>query len=342
MRITSLVLVIALVFILLSGCEMYTYSEVIVPQSKPSSVLEESHSTDTSAQPTSPQDNASMETEASNQSPFSEVSESSTLQSEVLSSEPKSVPSQSESSQNQSMASEGDPTKKGIFARRNVLVNHFYDTVSQSSIAYCLVLPRNYDPNNSYPVLLYLHGLGVEGSDGERHVNLLSIMQRNAPHYLDNAILIAPQCPSGKNWGISQNVTDYTGTLATVKRLLDSVAKQYSCDKNRYYAVGYSFGGFGVLSMADHYNELFAAVQIIAGWYDTTRSESFVNLPIWFHHGTSDNVVNPEKSQQLYSAIKKLGSQKAKISLYEGVEHNSYSNAFSDMTTYTWLFTQTK
>ena len=227
-------------------------------------------------------------------------------------------------------------------ARRNVNIRQFNDKIANNTLAYAIVLPREYDSSKKYPVLLYLHGIGVEGNDGERHLNLLSIMQNNAPEYLDNAILVAPQCPQGKHWDISGEGQEYSGTLSSVKRLFDTIANEYSCDNNRYYAVGYSFGGHGVLSLVDKYSNYFAAVQIVAGWYDVTSVQSFEDIPIWFHHGTVDNVVSSQNSKDLYDAIIKRGSIEANISLYEGIAHDSYSIAFSDKEIYSWMFSKTK
>lgn len=355
MRVRALLSLVLMVFVLLAGCgkSEKTESNISAVTSDTEACEKQSSvtATESSSRAEVPKEqssvtasNGSSNTETSKEQSSATATESSAQNSVSVSTYPSADNdvSESEPVSSQQTASEGDPTKKGIFARRNVLVNHFYDTKAQSSIAYCLVLPRNYDSSKSYPVLLYLHGVGVGGSDGERHVSLLSIMQREAPDYLDNAVLIAPQCPSDKSWNIYEEGSGYNGTLATVKRLLDAIAKQYSCDENRYYAVGYSFGGYGVLTMADYYNDLFAAVQVVAGWYDTASAYRFVNLPIWFHHGTADNVVSCENSKSLYNAILKLGSQNVKISLYEGIAHDSYSSAFRDMTTYTWLFSQTK
>jgi len=333
------ILLLLIVSAFLSGCEMYTYSEVIIPPSN-----EQTGYVESSVQ--NSENNTSTEHVLDNG--YEEQSSLSVLEESIkedASSPKKSVFSSSEKqgeSSSKAEATEGDAQKKGIMAKRNVHILKFNDTVADNTLAYAFVLPREYDSSKKYPILLYLHGVGVEGDDGERHLNLLSIMQNNASEYLDDAILLAPQCPQGRHWDIYSEGQDYAGTLSSVKRLVDKIASEYSCDSNRYYAVGYSFGGYGVLSLADKYNGYFAAVQIVAGWYNVASAQSFTDIPIWFHHGTVDNVVSVQNSKDLYDAIIKCGSTKAKISLYAGIAHNSYSTALRDKEIYSWMFSKTK
>ncbi len=73
---------------------------------------------------------------------------------------------------------------------------------------YFTFLPDNYDSlkNELLPVIFYLHGSSVSGTDINR------IKRYGLPFFLDRGkqldfIVVAPQCPWGKNWA-SENWLD--------------------------------------------------------------------------------------------------------------------------------------
>jgi dipeptidyl aminopeptidase/acylaminoacyl peptidase len=64
------------------------------------------------------------------------------------------------------------------------------------------------------------------------------------------------------------------------------------------------------------------------------------NVPIWTFHGVDDVVVPQELSIQMTEAVNALGG-KVKLTLYPGVNHNSWDNAFVEPKFLPWLFSHT-
>ena len=62
-------------------------------------------------------------------------------------------------------------------------------------------IPFDYDPDKEYPVIFYLHSAGQPGSDNEKPVQavICHTFNHKVP-YVDDAILIVPQCPSNARW----------------------------------------------------------------------------------------------------------------------------------------------
>src|SRR5882724_10095421 len=83
---------------------------------------------------------------------------------------------------------------------------------------YLLYLPKNYEQQESWPLLLFLHGSGERGDD-------LELVKHNGPPKLIVAgkefpfIVIAPQCPKIKFWEPIELVA-----------LLDDVSAKYKVD----------------------------------------------------------------------------------------------------------------
>jgi predicted peptidase len=80
----------------------------------------------------------------------------------------------------------------------------------------------------------------------------------------------------------------------------------------------------------------------ICGGGDPTMSDILKNIPIWAFHGNKDTVVPPSGSQDMVDAIKNAGGNKIKLTIYEGVKHNSYEKAWKESELVDWVFKQKK
>ena len=101
---------------------------------------------------------------------------------------------------------------------------------------YRVLYPRDYNPAQKYPVILFLHGAGERGSDNEAqlvHGGDMFASFENQTKY--PAIIIAPQCPAERLWSEYKGLNagkegkrfyplnaPATQSMAAVKELLDS------------------------------------------------------------------------------------------------------------------------
>ncbi|MGA2170574.1 MAG: PHB depolymerase family esterase [Terracidiphilus sp.] len=69
--------------------------------------------------------------------------------------------------------------------------------------------------------------------------------------------------------------------LDTIVRLLNSVANQYSIDKNRIYTTGQSAGCMSSLAINIKYPDLFAASLLVAGQWDPQATSVLVHKNMW-------------------------------------------------------------
>ena len=61
----------------------------------------------------------------------------------------------------------------------------------------------------------------------------------------------------------------------------------------------------------------------------TENAKNFLNIPLWAFHGESDDTVPVSGSSNMIDAINTLKpSIKAKLTLYPGVGHNSWSRTY--------------
>lgn len=127
------------------------------------------------------------------------------------------------------------------------------DKYGTSTLPYRLHIPENYDPQQKYPVILFLHGAGERGSDNEQNLANNNTLQQLARGTDYPCIIVVPQCPSGQQWvntpwangSYVQDNIPISTPLSMVKDLLDNIEQEYNTDTNREYIIGISMGGFG-------------------------------------------------------------------------------------------------
>lgn len=160
---------------------------------------------------------------------------------------------------------------------------------------YLTFLPQNYDSLNTelFPVIFYLHGRSVSGTDINR------VKRYGLPFFLDKGkkidfIVVAPQCPWGKNWA-SENWFD---------TIYAEISTKYRIDPSRIYLTGMSLGGFGTWELANKYPHRFAAIAPLCGGGKTEWIDNLDHIPTWVFHGTRDRQVPVFRSDNMVQALR--------------------------------------
>lgn len=190
--------------------------------------------------------------------------------------------------------------------------------------------PENYeaDPGKRWPLVLFLHGSG----DGESR----QILQKWGPtRQLAQGrkfpfILLAPRSPAGpwQSWYAPQ-----------LGELLDEVEAKYRVDKDRIYVTGLSMGGSGTWRLASEFPDRFAAIAPFCGGWDETEAPRIMHIPTWTFHGDQDKAVPVEYTLRMVAALKEAGGQ-PRMTIYPGVGHVCWEEAYSRQEFYDWLLAQ--
>lgn len=195
------------------------------------------------------------------------------------------------------------------------------------SLEYLLHLPSSYAEGEEerWPLVVFLHGAGERGDD-------LDLVAKHGPPKRAAAgedfpfILASPQCPAGFWW-----------TEQPVLELIDHLESAYRVDPDRIYLTGLSMGGYGTWHFATLVPERFAAIAPICGGGIPYRMRYIEQLPVWAFHGDADTAVPVEESIRLVEELKKRGNEKAKITIYPGVGHDSWTETYNNSAFYDWL-----
>lgn len=209
------------------------------------------------------------------------------------------------------------PTTLTSTERINLVVDDFalltYKDPSGQTMPYRLFVPKNYNPAQKYPLVMFLHGAGERGTDGTVHLQANEgavIWAQDAEQAKRECFVLAPQCPPNRSWThrlLTGGKEPFTPTpeLKMAYAILQKVMAEYSIDKSRVYLTGLSMGGFGTWSLSMEHPETFAAIVPICGGGDPKKAHILYDKPIWTFHHAGDPVVPVEMTRAIVRELEK-------------------------------------
>lgn len=210
----------------------------------------------------------------------------------------------------------------------------FEPNTGKSKIPYLLYTPKT-ESGKKYPLVLFLHGAGERGNDNSAQ------LKHGAPAFItpenqakNPCFVIAPQCPKDQ-WWPGEN-------LDNVIDIFKKLARDPRIDTDRLYITGLSMGGFGTWDALEKNPRLFAAAIPICGGGNPKAAKLFKRVPIRIYHGDADDVIKLNESQSMIDALDKAKATDAKLTIYPGVGHNSWTQTYNNPEVMTWLFSQSK
>lgn len=227
--------------------------------------------------------------------------------------------------------------------------------LSETNMPFRILKPKDLDPAKEYPLILFLHGSGERGTDNQlqlKHGGSFFASDSIREKY--PAFVVFPQCPPGKNWHTGNYIMGPSFRLYTfpkekkenqqlkmVEYILRSLQEKYKIDQNRIYLGGLSNGAMGTYELVRRNPDRFAAAVAICGGANPAIADRLKSPSWWIFHGDMDNVVSFELSVNMFYAIRALNPD-VKLTIYEGVKHDSWTNAFAEPGLMEWLFSKQK
>ena len=218
---------------------------------------------------------------------------------------------------------------------KNVQTGFLFQSLKDKpQYTYVVYVPRNYDAKQDWPLILFLHGMGESGKDGQKQIAqgigqaILWESQRWP------AIVLMPQKPTYESaWEDHE---------PAVMEMLKLVRKEYSIDSKRIYLTGLSQGGHGTWVLGARHTDIWAALAPICGYGDPKEiAPKLAKMPIWTFHGDADGAVPVAQTQNMVAAVKEAGGD-PKMTIYPGIDHNSWDKAYRESGLWEWMFKQKK
>ena len=149
---------------------------------------------------------------------------------------------------------------------------------------YLTYIPSGYSHTNEAPIVLNFHGFGGTASGQLALSDWRGLAEKHG------IILIYPQGlelqKGGSHWNpdpVSSGSKSLSDDLGFVRRLLKRISNNYSIDKSRVYATGYSNGAGMAYGLAHHMPDLITGIAPVSGlmndkYLSTTSGVSPVGL----------------------------------------------------------------
>lgn len=199
-------------------------------------------------------------------------------------------------------------------------MNIIKQRTSEYGFPYLAYVP---DEISEHPALIIqLHGAGQrgDGGDGVDCVTVHGFANIVNDDNLKDAILIMPQCPEDSFW---------CARIESIKRFIDTMIEEYDADPSRIYLCGLSMGGFGTWYTAMAYPDMFAAIAPCCGGGMAWNAHTLLKTPIRAFHGREDRSVSVNHTLEMARALENRKHFDFQYTIYEGVGHNSWEQAFS-------------
>ena len=197
--------------------------------------------------------------------------------------------------------------------------------LSFEGMKYLVKYPSDFEETKKYPVLIYVHGAGMRGTD-------IAPLTQNAffkitdEHENFPFVRVAPLCSEDTWFDIFERL----------KRFVDFIRAEPFADRKKIYLIGNSMGGYATWQLSISIPDRFAAVVPICGggmYWDAGRLR---DLPVWAFHGEDDTVVLPEESRKMVDAVNACGGN-ARLTVYKNTMHDSWSETYRNPEVFKWM-----
>lgn len=184
---------------------------------------------------------------------------------------------------------------------------------------YLVHLPRGYSKSKPLPVVLAFHGGGGNAQNMEKMSGFnekadkenFIVVYPNGSGRMEN-ILLTFNAIGCCDHAMEQNIDDVT----FVSRLIDKVAGEYSVDKKRVYATGFSNGALISYRLAAEMPEKLAAIAPVAGALFESSPKPKGKVAVLIIHGLADTAVPYNGDTSMREKVAKRQSEPFKSVSY--------------------------
>lgn len=184
------------------------------------------------------------------------------------------------------------------------------------TMPYRLMEPSEMDAGETFPLVVFLHGSGERGTDGDLALKYigpaLATREMRTKH---PCFVLAVQCPRDRAWvetgprSMNPTMTEQPSmAIRGVMAALDQVIRDKPIDRHRIYLTGISLGGYGAWDLAMRRPDVFAAVVPICGGGDPTKAPLLKDVPVQVWHGSLDSSVPVARSRDMVKALQDAGA----------------------------------
>ena len=215
---------------------------------------------------------------------------------------------------------------------------------------YRLILPRPYDPDRSYPLILWLPGAGDWGTNNISQLTYVDTHVYNrGVHAVYPFFFLAPQCPRDNGDGgwyrehkinLPKEGDQGDEMLSVAIEILEETVRNYSVDEDRIYLIGISAGGNAAWEAGIRYPERFAAIAPLASaGGNVIGAADLARTAISAFHVRGDKYTSIQGVRDTVAAVRAAGGV-CHLTETPGDSHDCWSPALRELRLIEWLLAQ--
>jgi dienelactone hydrolase len=236
-------------------------------------------------------------------------------------------------------------------------------------LPYRLFVPKDYDANEAYPLVLYLHHAGLAGTDSHNEsgwdncVQLTSEIgsgddyggvfthravdkdgnrfdtQQRYPHFVLAPHANSPAYGFGGGGPGSATAAEHP-TRALLLAIIEQVQAEFNIDPGRLYVTGISMGCYGTWDIIMRKPGMFAAAspQSCRGDPNQALLAALKDTPIWSMCGTNDSYFSG--AQAMAEGMEAVGATAFTFTAMQGVGHSINDRGYDYPGFIDWMFAQ--
>jgi predicted peptidase len=201
----------------------------------------------------------------------------------------------------------------------------YKDLKSGEVLKYNLFIPKDYDKNKSYPLVVFIDDRGPNCEIVEMPLIqslggvIWATPEEQAKH---PCFVLAPQYP------YQIIFDDYTTTIhadLTID-LINSIVNHYNIDTDRIYSTGQSQGTLLSLELSIRYPDMFAAMLLVSGFWNPVTASVLAHNKMWVILSEGDNSKAFPRMNAIMASLEAAGA-KISRSFWDGRQSIEEANA---------------
>jgi dienelactone hydrolase len=227
-------------------------------------------------------------------------------------------------------------------------------SVSGACGGYFEYLPQGYNSNTwqSYPLIIFIHGIGELGNGTTDLGNILNCWTA-LPRLIANGSFPSSVNAAGQNFSflVISPQFKWWPSASDVNDVIDYAIRNYRVDQSRIYVTGLSMGGGAVWDFAGAYPTKAAAVVPVCGAAgpDASKAQAIANarLAVWATHNQDDGTVSTSNTTGWVNILSQYGAE-VQSTIFQASGHDAWTRTYDPSFTkngvniYQWMLQHQK
>lgn len=235
--------------------------------------------------------------------------------------------------------SESDVVERSPCATHGNTLHRYLLPEAGTFTPYRAYVPARYDGRVRLPLIVILHGRGLDENSPLANANgLLTSLSEERGYIIVSPLGLHKDAGFGQRYRLviggkvaPSDVDERTATLSEldVMSVLNRVVKDCKVDQTRIYLAGHSMGGLGAWYLGAKYNNIWAGIAVMAAGVlpSDYPLERLNGIPLIVTQGTADVLSRPEDARIVIRRMQRQGLRPTYVEIVGATHSETYERS---------------